>query len=232
MVFNLKKGGLEKNTLMILDLIANNNWERPIYFNNTSLQAVGVNLNNYVVQEGNAYRLLPVRNPEPRSEFVNTEIMYDNVMNKFRFRGLDDPKVYNSIDHRNFALNHRSTLNSLANALISKGEIEKAKAVIYKSLEAIPDISIPYDYTTSQLVKLLYRIGDNEKAKEIAEIIGERANDALTYFSTYNISMGNETQKNLLILNDLINTMKSENENELAQRFEEYFMNHYTKFNS
>jgi len=232
MIFTLKKGGLEKNTLMILDLIANNNWERPIYFNNTSLQGVSVNLNDYVVQEGNAYRLLPVKNPNPRSEFVNTDIMYDRVMNEFRFRGLDDPKVYNSIDHRNFALNHRSTFNSLANALIREGKMEKATEVLHKCLETMPDISIPYDYTTSQTVKLLYRVGENEKAKEIAEVIGERANDALNYFGEYNVSIGNETQKNLLILNDLVNTMKSENENELAQKFEEYFMSHYSKLNS
>jgi tetratricopeptide (TPR) repeat protein len=232
MVFNLKKGGLEKNTLMILDLIANNNWERPIYFNNTSLQGVSVNLNDYVVQEGNAYRLLPVKNPNPRSEFVNTEIMYDNVMNEFRFRGLNDPSVYNSIDHRNFALNHRSTLNSLANALLKEGKKDQAKEVIFKSLEAIPDISIPYDYTSSQTVKLLYEIGENEKAKEIAQVIGERANDALNYFGEYNINIGNETQKNLLILNDLVNTMKTQNENELAQKFEEYFMSHYSKLSS
>jgi len=232
MVFNLKKGGLEKNTLMILDLIANNNWERPIYFNNTSLQGVSVSLNDYVVQEGNAYRLLPVKNPNPRTEFVNTDLMYDNVMNEFRFRGLNDPSVYNSIDHRNFALNHRSTLNSLANALLKEGKVDKAKNVLFKSLEAIPDNTIPYDYTSSQMVKLLYNIGERDKAKEIAEIIGVRANDALNYFGMYNINIGNETQKNLLILNDLVNTMKAENENELAKQFEEYFMNHYSKMNS
>ncbi len=232
MVFTLKRNALEKNTLMILDLIANNNWERPIYFNNTSLQGVGVNLNNYVVQEGNAYRLLPVRNPDPRSEFVNTEVMYENVMNEFRFRGLADPKVYNSIDHRNFALNHRSTFNSLANALITKGEIEKARKVLDKSLEVIPDISIPYDYTSSQTVRLLYAVGENERAKEIAMKLGERANDALSYFDRYNISIGNEMQKNLLILQDLVNTMKNQQENELAQKYEEYFMLHYQKLNS
>ena len=194
--------------------------------------SVSVNLNDYVVQEGNTYRLLPVKNPNPRTEFVNTEVMYDNVMNKFRFRGLDDPKVYNSIDHRNFALNHRSSFNSLANALIKEGKMDKAKTVLERSLEVMPDISIPYDYTTSQTVKLLFRVGEHEKAKEIAEVIGERANDALTYFGEYNISIGNETQKNIIILNDLVNTMKSENENELAQKFEEYFMNHYSKLNS
>ena len=232
MVFNLKKGGLEKNTLMIMDLIAQNNWERPIYFNNTSLQGVGVNLSDYVIQEGNAYRLLPVQNPSQRTEFVNTDIMYDNVMNEFRFRGLNDPKVYNSIDHRNFALNHRSTFNSLANALVQEGDLDRAKEVIMKSLSAIPDNSIPYDYTASQTVKLLYNVGEDDKAKEIAEIIGERANEALNYFEQYNLSTGNETQKNLLILNDLVNTMKSRNEDELAQKFEGYFMNHYSKINS
>lgn len=228
MVFTLRRGGLEKNTLMILDLIANNNWERPIYFNNTSLQGASINLNDYVVQEGNAYRLLPVKNPNPRTEFVNTELMYDNVMNEFRFRGLADPNVYNSIDHRNFALNHRSTFNSLANALLSEGKKEKAIAVLNKSLEEIPDISIPYDYTSSQTVKLLFAAEQRERALEIAKVMGERANEELEYLNDKNLSIGNETQKNLLILNDLVNTMKSENENELAARFEEYFMKHYT----
>ena len=232
MIFNLKRGGLEKNTLMILDLIANNNWERPIYFNNTSLQGVGINLNDYVIQEGNSYRLLPVKNPNPRSEFVNSDVMYDNVMNKFRFRGLDDPKVYNSIDHRNFALNHRSTFNSLANALLREGKTEKAKEVLNRSLEAIPDISIPYDYTSSQTVKLLYMAGERDRAHEIAIVIGERANEALNYLGDNNLAIGNEMQKNLLILNDLVNTMKNENENELATKFEEYFMAHYSKLNS
>ncbi len=232
MIFTLRRGGLEKNTLMILDLIANNNWERPIYFNNTSLQGASINLNEYVVQEGNAYRLLPVKNPNPRSEFVNTDIMYDNVMNKFRFRGLNDPKVYNSIDHRNFALNHRSTFNSLANTLLREGKIDKAKEVLNRSLEVMPDISIPYDYTSSQTVKLLYMADERDRAHEIAVVIGERANEALNYLSENNISIGNEMQKNLIILNDLVNTMKSENENELATKFEEYFMTHYSKINS
>ncbi len=232
MIFKLKRNGLEKNTLMILDLLATNNWERPVYFNNTSLQGVSIDLNEYVVQEGNTYRLLPVKNPNRRVEFVNTDVMYDNVMNKFRFRGLNDPKVYNSIDHRNFALNHRSTFNSLANALIREGKTEKAKEVLFRSLEVIPDNTILYDYTSSQMVKLLYAVGERDKALEIAKVIGERANEALTYFERYNISIGNETQKNIVMLNDLVNTLKNQGELELAKKFEEYFMNHYSKLSS
>jgi len=232
MVFNLKRGGVEKNTLMILDLIANNNWERPIYFNNTSLQGVSVDLSPYVVQEGATYRLLPVHNLNPRSELVNTDIMYRNVMERFQFRGLNDPKVYNSIDHRNFALNQRSTFNSLAAALIRENKIEEARKVIFRSLEAIPDNSILYDYTSAQTIKLLFSLGEREKAKEIATVMGERANEALIYFEKYNLSIDNETQKNIVILNDLVSTLKSQGETELAQKFEEYFVTHYSKMNS
>ena len=108
MVIGLKGNGLEKKDLMILDLIVSNNWERPIYFNNTSLSQVNLDLSAYVVQEGNAYRLLPIRNPKPRKGeyIVDTDLMYDNVMNKFQFRELDNPDTYYNEDYRNFVVNH------------------------------------------------------------------------------------------------------------------------------
>ncbi len=232
MTFSLKRGGLEKNTLMILDLIVANNWKRPIYFNNTSLQGVSVNLNPYVVQEGNTYRLLPLVNPNPRSELVNTDLMYDNVMHKFRFRGLNDPKVYNSIDHRNFALNHRSTFNSLANALIEEGKLDSAKTVLNYSLEAIADVSVPYDKTTSQTVGLLFEVGEKDKAIEIAKVMGKRAEEALAYFDKYKISLGSETEDNIAVLYQLALTLKREKVNDLASEFEETFMKYYSKMNA
>jgi len=77
----------------------------------------------YVVQEGNVYRVLPVKNPRTdRDYLVNTEKSYDLMMNKFSYRGLDDSTVYYSNDYAIQVLNHRSNLNSLAEALIDKGE--------------------------------------------------------------------------------------------------------------
>src|SRR5690606_26346001 len=98
------------------------NWERPLYVNNTSLSQFNVDLSPYVVQEGNAYRILPVLNPDPEEELVDTNLSYKNVMEHFQFRGLDDPTVYYSPDYRSFVQNHRSSLNSLAAALITRGD--------------------------------------------------------------------------------------------------------------
>ncbi|MBK5278358.1 MAG: DUF2723 domain-containing protein, partial [Bacteroidia bacterium] len=94
MNWKLLGGGLEKKDLAIIDLIVTNNWERPLYFNNTSLSQINIDLTPYMVQEGMAMRLLPVKNPDPRKNFVSTEVMYDNMINKYHYRGLDNPKVY------------------------------------------------------------------------------------------------------------------------------------------
>lgn len=229
MRFEVKRNGIEKNTLMILDLIEANNWERPIYFNNTSLNGISVNLTQHVVQEGNAYRLLPINNPSPNEEFVNTEVMYDNMMYNFHFRELDNPKVYYSEDYRNFVLNHRSSFNSLATALIKKGDLPRAREVLNRSLDVMPDAAIPYDYTTAQMVGLLFTVGEREKAMEISEVMARRADEVLTYFYRYNAAVGNETQKNLIIMNEIIRILKTEGENEKASQMEVRFMEHYSR---
>src|SRR5690606_2089129 len=96
MRLRLRGNGLEKKDLAMLDVLSTANWERPLYVNNTSLSQFNVDLSPYVVQEGNAYRILPVLNPDPEEELVDTNLSYKNVMEHFQFRGLDDPTVYYS----------------------------------------------------------------------------------------------------------------------------------------
>lgn len=231
MVFSLKGNSIQKNTLMIMDIIATNDWERPIYFNHTSLQGAGIDLNDYVIQEGNTYRLLPLKNPGgSRNQFVNTKVMYDNVMNKFEYRELDNPKVYYNEDYRNFVLNHRSTLNNLAGGLIQKNEMKKAAEVLNKSLEWMPDKSIPYDYTTAMTVDLLMELGEKEKAMEITRTMADRADAELHYFTEYDTDVGNEAQKDILILNNLSSTMKRYGENDLATEISDMANYHYQNF--
>jgi len=229
MVFSLKGGNLEKKDLMILDLIVTNNWERPIYFNNTSLSQVNLDLSAYVVQEGNAYRLLPIRNPAPaRGEYlVDTELMFDNVMNKFQFRELDNPDVYYNEDYRNFVVNHRSTLNTLAKALLDEGKEDKAKEVLLYSLSSMTNAAVAYDYTSNQTMGMLFQVGEKEKALEIAKILGDRADSLLEYYIENDIQLGYELQRNVIILNDLQRTLKRYGENELAERYETALDKHY-----
>src|SRR5690606_3817341 len=113
---------LEKKDLAMLDLLASTNWERPLYVNNTSLAQFKVDLRPYVVQEGNAYRILPVQNPNPRDELVNTSVSFENMTKKFGFRGLDNPNAYFSEEYIKFVMNHRSSFLSLGRALVNEGQ--------------------------------------------------------------------------------------------------------------
>ncbi|HCW06011.1 MAG TPA: DUF2723 domain-containing protein, partial [Cytophagales bacterium] len=140
MKIKVLRGGLEKKDLALLDVLVTNNWERPIYLNPTSIAQTNIDLSPYAVQVGNAYQILPVRNPRKDREYlVDTEKSMQVMMNKFRYRGLDNPKVYYNDDYKGFVLNHRNSFNTVAQALIDKGEIENAKKLLLFDLEKMPD---------------------------------------------------------------------------------------------
>lgn len=230
MVFSLKRdNGMEKNTLMLLDILATNNWERPVYLNNTSLQSIGVDFSRYVVQEGNAYRLLPLENPR-QSELVNTGIMYDNLLNNFFYRELDNPDVYYNEDYRQFVLNHRSSFNTLAEALLQEQDMSRAKDVVFKNLEFMPDQAIPYDYTASKTIELLFRVGENEKALEMSQTVGERAVEMLAYYDKENTIDEYDYVRNMTMLRELSIHLDNHGHKDLSQKYREAFENHYTRY--
>ncbi|MFY0599356.1 MAG: DUF2723 domain-containing protein [Cyclobacteriaceae bacterium] len=244
MEWNIKGSGLEKNDLAVLDLMINSDWERPIYFNTTSLSSIHHNLRSYVVQEGIAYRLTPVKNPNPQVSNVNTELMYDNLMNKYHWRELDNPDVYYSQDYRNFCLNHRSAFNTLAEDLVQKGEYEKALEVIKRSLEVMPNESIPYDYFNIQQVGILLSIdklntslgGDGTTysaarsiADEISEITSKENAEMLEYIIDTEQFDQMELQKRILSLNELARSYRAYGDREKAKEYEELFEKYYSR---
>lgn len=231
MVFNIKDRVLEKKDLAILDIVLTNNWERPLYFNNTSLAGVNIDLRRYVVQEGNTYRLLPVENPTGEDTFVDTDTMYDNMMNNFYWRGLQDPSVYYTEDYRNFVLNHRASFNTLAEALLMENDVERSRSALLKSLEVMPDNVIPYDHFTVRMVGLLMEVGEEEKAKEIAATMSERADEMLTYMFDNTISDSFTLQRNLIILNELARVFRAYDDPDLAKKYEDMFRKHYGMMN-
>lgn len=183
MTFTFKQGEnfLEKAHLMMLDLIATNNWERPIYFNYTSVSSVPFDLDDYLVQEGTTSRLLPVQKPGSMRDLVNTDLMYDNVMNSFQFRGLDNPKANLNGDYRGFAQNHRSMFTTLADALITEGDTARAKTVLDYGMEVMPKESLPYDIASVSFVQAYLTIGEEEKALTMGMEIAEMFNEMATY---------------------------------------------------
>jgi hypothetical protein len=246
MVIPIKGGALYKNDLALLDIIASNKWERPIYFNQTSLMNINLDLRDYVVQEGATFRLLPLDSKKqrpsdtslnteldfnPRREQVNSEVMYDNMMNKFRWRELDNPTTYyNSEDYKDKAVSvHRSYLNNLAKSLIAENKTDKARDVLLKGLEIMPDKAVPFGIYNAESVSLLFQVGEAEKALEVSRILSKRADEELSYLTRKGVT-NRDTYINLRILDVLRNTMKSMGQAEEAQVLEETFLQHYGMF--
>jgi hypothetical protein len=158
--------------------------------------------------------------------------MYDNMMNNFFWRELANPDSYYPEDYRQFALNHRSSFNTLARNLINEGDIERAREVLNRSLEVIPDITIPYDYVSSQSLPLLFEVGAEEQALEMAQLLGDRADEMLDYMAESKTrGQDFEVQKQLIILNGVSQSLMRSGQTELGQKYEEMLTRHYNRLN-
>jgi hypothetical protein len=220
MRFKLKGGGLEKKDLAMLDFLATSNWERPIYVNMTSLDQFNVDLSRYVIQEGNAYRILPIFNPNPRIELVNTDASMENMLKKFRYRGLDDTRAYYNQDYRNFVLNHRSSFASLIDGLLLEGKTEQAREAVMFCFEKMPDKTIQYDHVNARLVDVLFEVGEKEKALEVVNIMWPKA-EAMTMHLAGEQDFSREFQISYAVLNELQRVLYKYNEAELGKKVEE-----------
>jgi hypothetical protein len=246
MQIRMTKSVLEKKDLAILDVIATNNWERPIYFNNTSKSQINFDIEKYLVQEGNAYRLLPMKRPaSDKEDFVNTEVAYKNMIENFSYRGLDNDKLYFTDDYKMFVLNHRSSLNALAGALIDEDSIEKnsrtetitiegtkenklekARKVLLFSIEKMPGKAIPYDVTTPATIEMLFKVGEKAKAIEVINQMAVNADEMAGYL----IKEGGITRDlriNLYVLSELYRILYANGEDELGKKIEAMYEKHF-----
>lgn len=170
--WSIGRSALTKNDLMVLDLVAHNDWKRPIYFAVTTGGEAYIGLDKYFQLEGLAYRLVPVKqteNEEMGGGRVNTEAMYNNIMNKFLWGGMDKPGVNLDENCLRMAGNLRMQMSILANALIVEGKNSKAKAVLDRCLEKMPEENVPYDATLFTITGGYYQLGETKKANEMAK---------------------------------------------------------------
>ena len=225
MHLRLKGDWLDLKDLAMLDILATAEWERPIYVTNNSLAQFNVDLTPYLVREGNTLRILPVLNPNPQEELVNTKAGYEKVMTKFQFRGLNDSTVYNSDDYRRAVQNHRNNLNALAAALLFEGDSLKAKEVLLQSLDKMPDHGVRYDITSLQTFQLLLDVGERERAFEIADKLGARADELVSYYLRTGQS-GRPLQLQMIILRELTRILYAYGEEERGKAMEEVFNRH------
>jgi tetratricopeptide (TPR) repeat protein len=164
MEWSISQNYLMKNDLMILDLLANNNWKRPVYFATTVGTENFLNLDDYFQLEGLAYHLVPIRANKQEDQFRGTvaaDIMFDNVMNKFRWGNMKDKRVYLDENNLRMCTNLRINTIRLADALLDIGRKDSAMQLLDKTMEEMPDYNVPYNIFMTRVAEQYFRIAGN-----------------------------------------------------------------------
>jgi len=172
---------------MVLDLLANNNWKRPIYFAVTTGPDSYINLQDYFQLEGLTYRVVPVytpNSPNPNQQGrVATDIMYHNVMDKFKWGNMEtEGDIYLDENILRMTTNLRLQMSSLAEALIAEGRKEEAGKILDLSLAKMPERNVPFDRILLPTVEAYYAIGEKDKANVISERLFTIMEENLNHF--------------------------------------------------
>ena len=175
---------LYKSELMMLEMLANTNWERPMYMAITVGSDNHLNLTNNFLQEGLAYRITPFDNAK-LGRRLDSEKMYDNLMNKFKFGGIDNPDIYLDETVLRMCDTHRRMFVQLTSQLIKEGKKDKALKALDYCEKVIPSTTVPHDYLMSsskEMAENYLALGQTEKAEKI---LNELANNAVEYATWY-----------------------------------------------
>jgi len=236
--FTLNKSRITKNELMILDLLANNNWERPVYFVSTAGDG-DVGLNDYLQLEGFAYRLVPIKTPAKgflETGRIDTDIMYKNLMEEFMWGNMNDPDIWvdHTIDRTTSVIKIRNNFNRLATELMHKGENQKAIAVLDKCMEIMPSHNFKYDLFVLDIVETYYKLGETEKANVIASEFAETTEKELLYYfnlpADYVSSLDYEIQLAVHYLQRLHEAARRNGSAELSEKIETSLNNAFSLY--
>jgi hypothetical protein len=161
--FDVDRNYLMKADIMILDLLAHNNWERPVYFAITVGSESYLNLEDYFQLEGMAYRLVPVKNEKNNDGqlgSVNTSEMYNKMVNTFKWGNMSDSRVYLDQNNLNMTMNLRNNFGRLAESLLAEGKRDSAMNALDKCLKEMPDSTVPYNVMMIRIAEMYYAIAN------------------------------------------------------------------------
>jgi tetratricopeptide (TPR) repeat protein len=187
MKWSLKGSSITRNHLAVLDILANNNWERPIYFAVTVGGDNYLGLQKYFRVEGLAYRVVPVlaNSSDGQTGEIYTDAMYERMVNEFEWGNMHMPDVYHGTETERMSLNYRSMFGRLAKQLIVEDKREEALATLNRCIEAIPHESIPYNFSMIGAVEAYIELGEHEKGIDIANKLADLCADQIRYYAKF-----------------------------------------------
>ncbi len=200
---DLPESVIYKNRLMMLDIIANNDWERPIYFTGGSYdKAEYIWMKDYLQLDGLVYKLVPIKTPVDKNNpyemgRIDSDLMYDIVM-KWDWGNSESPNIYHDPETRKNSISYRGNLARLTETLLREGKKDKAKKVMDLAMEKMPVDYFGYYSLVEPFVDAYYNIGENETARKIFKEVATKYKEKLNYRS------GLELETQFMIGDDMI----------------------------
>ena len=242
MEWSYNKNYVTKTELALLDILAHNNWKRPIYFAITVPSDNYIGLDNYLYNEGFAYRLLPLKplvvtdsTTQEKPELTNTDAMYSNMMTKFKWGNMKKASYLDPESLRmSFTLiNH---FNILAENLYKGGRIEEARKALLKCIEVVPDKNYSLNFTIRKyyMADLLYKVKEPGKANELISNTAAYIEDELSYLSAIAKTKENlntrEIQLGLYVMGEMIKLTEQNGQNALNKKLRASYSSMESKF--
>ena len=204
---DLPTSGLYKNRLMMLDILHNNDWERPIYFTGGSYDdSEYFWMKDYLQLDGLVYKLVPIKTPiDPNNPYqmgrIDADQMYDIVM-KWDWGNSDSPDIYHDPETRKNSISFRSNITRLANALIEDKQVEKAITVLDLAMDKMPIETFGYYSLVTPIASAYYRAGATEKAQQIVQKLAAGYHEYMRYYAQWD----NDDQ--LALMEDLVGNVE------------------------
>ena len=178
------KKGLFKNELMVLDMLLQANWERPVYMSISMGSDILPFLRDHLVLEGLAYRI----SPTATTQRIDVERLYDNIMHRFRYGGLSTKGIYVDEDVKRMANTHQLIMGVLIDSLLQRGDIKRALNVCHKWQKEMPQENIPYSEYALSMARCYYMARQPEQGDEIVSNLLRRSDEWLSWINTIKIS--------------------------------------------
>ena len=231
---------ITKDHLAMLDILAHNGWKRPICFTTTMSTESMFGLLPYLYKEGFVYHLIPFK-PDPavtdQAGKTNSLVMYNNIMNKFKFGNYKHAKYLDNVSSSQFYLSMEITFNDLAHGLIKDGRTDMALNAIHKFDEKMPDINPDIDTAAHKffLAQTAYKLDDIKLGNRYIKSVDNFITDQLDY--NYALLQDNKegidsrtVQLGMQLLNGMTDSAKSSHQTELSNHIAEQLKDYENKF--
>ncbi len=186
---HIKGGALYKNRLLMLDIVANNEWKRPIYFTGGSFGDDDyIWMKDYLQLDGMCYKLVPIRTSVDRANpfdmgRVDTDLMYEKVK-KWDWGNSGSPEIYHDVETRKNSITYRGNLARLIEALINEEKLDKAEEIADIAMTNMPVEHFGYYTLLEPYISAYYEVGNKEKAQRLFKDVAKKYQENLSYYSS------------------------------------------------